>query len=258
MPQTVTDVFARALWEVDDELMQYLKQPELIKVVDRVNNEFCKKTKVLTKHVAFVTDGSSEYSLAGQVDDGTQFGADILQFFYCTYAGNRMEEHSFEEVMDARITATTKSSDVPIMYCVKYQGKNLWIYFSFGTNPGDEVDLWYYRVPPIGTISKATDVFEFDDKYTDALVAGVKQYAANRLIFKVAKDEKINADVKKTLLQIYVQKVEESKLEWKEKVEDARRQIEGWIEESTATQVLIGSPFLDTDDFYDIDYSGLQ
>lgn len=251
MSQTVQDIISRSAWAVDDEFYQLLKKGELIKSLDRVYREYCEKTCILNKIIGFKTTSSTEYDLAGPVDDGSYFGDEFKGIFRLEYNEKRGVEKTFEDIKNFQLDLTVLSREIsPVPYAVRYLDNVRKIYFPFVPNVNDEVIFWWYKVPRIGTLSTMTSTFTIDDRRTDDLVLGLNVVAWRSLFVRY------NAKGKRDMAKIAIEEFKLSKQEWKSKILEVEREVKGFAEDITPKQAEIASPFeeLGDDSDYVTDY----
>lgn len=240
---TAQDIIARVLWEVDDEFLDIVSKPELVKALDFVYNKFCSETRVLARQIGMVADGSMEYDLYGSITGGGTFGDNINQFYRIEVGSARGVEINFEDVMNLRIQGSLNGMlDASVIYyAIKYFGKYMRIYFPMAVSDGTQVLFWYYETPRIGTISTLASTFDIDDKYVIELILGLKVVAYRRMIHRMFRKEnqnKFTDDMRKLYGSFY----SEALAEWKKRINEIEEDVMANKEQITPIIQQISNP----------------
>lgn len=253
MPQTVLDIVSRSAWNIDDELYSIIKPNELIKSLDRVYREYCRRTQVLSGIIRFLTVSTSQYyDLYGPITDSTDtFGDEILKLWRVEYNGKRAEEKHIESILNLAILGNLSREDSIVRYGIKHVGKYMRMYFPFVPGDGDTVDLGWYKIPRVGTLTSMSSTFEIDDKYVDDLILGLDIYAWRTLAIRQSKVEQ-NLIAKTStgddsprifsLARASFEQMKSAKAEWEDKLLKVSREVAAYKEEITPVVVEIGTP----------------
>lgn len=270
MSQNVNDIISRVAYEIGDELYQVIKKPEMIKALDRVYRMYCQQTLIKTGTIGFKGTGTdNEFDLFGPIDLGGFFGDNFFSLYRVEFNKHRMEERDFEWIMDARHRHSHPDLDGNrnrhhYLYAIKYLNKYQRMYFAFIPALGDEIILWYYEYPRLGTINNLAQVFPIDDKNTDDLIIGLTVWGWKRMKMHYLQEMQrspANEQGQKdaSMVQFASAELKASMEEWKLILLERKREFASYREEITPTVLQVGEPFNpEVDPNWEQDFEGFE
>lgn len=223
-------VIDRAAYRVKDPFYKIINRRAALVDLEDIYRSFCRKTKILNYKLGInLKSGIYDYPLRGVKETGGDVGSDIHRLYRAEFNGRRSYELSYEDILNMRMEGSSSRQTLPSSFAVKYLQGSYNLMFPFEPGEGDKFVFWYHAIPPAGSVvTKGFDYeFAIDEKYIEWLSIGLSLSLYDLLM--AYHTEQKNIDMVK-----YVRmRMLDVQPEWRDAVEDAKRDALGFIDTNT-------------------------
>lgn len=239
----LSQIVDRVAYEVGDVGFDMLTKVEYGVYVERALRQLAIASRAMRGEITLTCTASQDMPIIGP----SSALVDINAIYYVKYTpvGSTIGKKAFERTYDDNELDGKQLTELPLTeydartFTVIRESETVKLRWSHVPNAGDTVLIKYYRAPVPGTLALDSEV-PIGLAYHDDLVTGGLAFVWRRLYHMATLGRKgYTPEQAKNIFYAY----KEANDAWTNRIQEIRRQLNQFMDETTPTIMQVGSPF---------------